>query len=282
MKKFWKKMIAGILLVIFVLSSTVAAFAATPETTEDYDEVIAIIHTNDVHGHIEVEPYVKGLADEMKASGEYSLVLTVSAGDVYTGGHAVAGYYNGELIPAIEDQVYDVIVPGNNDFPSGIQSNVLLSALYKHTKTICANIQVKEDTDMAAFTAAYNPKIGKADFAAMYDGVELNNEDGSLDFSEFGFGTIASGTSPWQPTLIVETAKGTKLGLFGLTCTYIGQTQGTVNAAKESVAFLKEEGADAIVGIAHTGWMGEGSTDPSQVNDTNSWVVANEVQDMDE
>ena len=281
MKKYWKRMFAGILIVIFALSSAVAAFAATPETTEDYDEVIAIIHTNDVHGHIEVEPYVKGLADQMKASGEYSLVLTVSAGDVYSGGHAVAGYYNGELIPAIEDQVYDVIVPGNNDFPTRIEGNVLLSALYTHTKTICANIQVAADMDMAAYAAAYSPKIGKEDFAAMYDGVSLSSADGSLDCSELGLGTIAAGTSPWPETLIIETSKGTKLGLFGLTCTYIGQTQGTVNAAKECVASLKAEGANAIVGIGHTGWMGEGSTAPSQVNDTNSWVVASEVQDMD-
>ena len=40
MKKYWKKMIAGILIMIFALSSAVAAYAATPETTEDYDEVI--------------------------------------------------------------------------------------------------------------------------------------------------------------------------------------------------------------------------------------------------
>ena len=52
----------------------------------DYDEVIAIVHTNDVHGHIEVEPYVKGLADALKASGDYSLVLTVS-GRVQRGVH---------------------------------------------------------------------------------------------------------------------------------------------------------------------------------------------------
>ena len=51
----------------------------------DYDEVIAIVHTNDVHGHLEVEPYVKGFADELKDSGDYSLVLTVSAGDIYGG-----------------------------------------------------------------------------------------------------------------------------------------------------------------------------------------------------
>ena len=252
------------------------------ETTE----VIAIIHTNDVHGHIEIEPYVKGLADKMKESGDYSLVLTVSAGDVYSQGNAVAGYYNGELIPAINDQVYDVIVPGNNDFPvGGLAGNAFLSSLYKNTKTICANIQVKADTDVAAYAAAYTAKIGNEDFAKMYDGVELK-EDGTLDCSALNLGVVAKDDSPWQKTLIVKTENGTKLGLFGLTCIYgqmtgMGQSQGTVNAAKESVASLKADGANVIVGIGHTGWMGEGSTDPSQVNDTNSWVVANEVQDMD-
>lgn len=246
-----------------------------------YDEVIAIVHTNDVHGQISVEPYVKGLADKLKESGDYSLVLTVSAGDVYSGGEAVAGYYNGELIPAIEDQVYDVIVPGNNDFPmDGFKGNVLLTSLYKHTKTICANLQVKEDTDMAAYAAAYTAKIGNEDFAKMYEGVELK-EDGSLDCSALNLGVIKAGTSPWDATMIVETEKGTKLGLFGLSSTFMGSLQGTVAAAKESVASLKEEGVDAIVGIGHTGWLGEGSTEPTQVNDTNSWVVASEVQDMD-
>lgn len=281
MRKKFKKLIASILTATFALSIAVATYAAPPATTEDYDEVIAIVHSNDVHGHIEIEPYVKGLADELKASGDYSLVLTVSAGDIYSGGHAVAGYYNGELIPAIVDQVYDVIVPGNNDFPSGIQSNVMLSALYENTKTICANIKAKEDLDVAAYASSYTAKIGNEDFADMYDKVVLNM-DKTLDVSALGLGTIAKGESPWQKTMIVTTDEGTKLGLFGLTCTYIGDGQlSTIDAAKACVDSLKDDGAQAIVCIGHTGWMGENTEDPSQVNDTNSWAVANEVQGMD-
>ena len=247
-------------------------------------EVIAIIHTNDVHGHIEVEPYVKGLADEMKASGDYSLVLTVSGGDVYAGGNAVADYYKGELIPQIQDQIYDVIVPGNNDFPTGVAGNALLTALYEHTKTICTNIQVNANTDVAAYASTYEPKIGAKDFAEIYTGVSLN--DGSLDYSALELGVIAANTSPWDPTAMFTTAKGTKVGLFGLTCTggqaaTFSHTQGTVAAAQECVNSLKADGADVIVGIGHVGWMGEGSTESSNGNDTNSWVVANEVQDMD-
>ena len=251
---------------------------------DDYDEVIAIVHTNDVHGNIEVEPYVKGLADQLKRSGDYSLVLTVSAGDVYSGGKAVAGYYNGELIPAIMDQVYDVAVPGNNDFPAGgLAGNALLSALYTRTKTICANIRAKADTDVAAYAAGYAPKIGAEDFAAMYDGVALA-ADGSLDFSALKLGTIAAGASPWDETLIVETDKGTKLGLFGLTCTEgqmasMGDSQGSVAAAKAAVEALQGK-ADVIVGVAHTGWTGKGSDTPAQVNDANSWMVASAAQGM--
>ena len=255
-----------------------------PET-ESYDEVIAIVHTNDVHGHIEVEPYVKGLADEMKASGEYSLVLTVSGGDIYAGGNAVADHYKGELIPQIVDQIYDVIVPGNNDFPTGVAGNALLTSLYQHTKTICANIQVKDDTDVAAYATTYEPIVGAEDFAAIYDGVSLK-EDGSLDYSALNLGTVAKDTSPWEPTAIYITSKGTKLGLFGLTCTggqvgTFSHSQGTINAAQECVDALKEDGADVIVGIGHVGWMGEGSEAAADGTDGNSWAVANAVQEMD-
>ena len=69
--------------------------ASTPEEAsvpeeEPYDEVLAIVHTNDVHGFIEVEPYVKAVADDLKAQYGQENVLTISAGDVYAGGNAVA------------------------------------------------------------------------------------------------------------------------------------------------------------------------------------------------
>ena len=174
---------------------------ALADTTADYDEVIAIVHTNDVHGHISVEPYVKGLADQMKASGDYSLVLTVSAGDIYGGGEAVAGYFNGELIPAIQDQVYDVIVPGNNDFATGgqecVSHNLMLTALYQNTVTLCANQLATNDIDVAAYAGNYTSKLDAADFASLYDGLEVT-ADGTLDFSGINLNTVSAGESPWQ------------------------------------------------------------------------------------
>ncbi len=286
MKHRYPKRIAALVLVGLMTISTLSTVFADGQSPEkEYDEAIAVIHTNDVHGHIEVEPYVKGLADQMKASGDYSLVLTVSAGDVYDGGKAVAGYYKGELIPALEDQIYDVIVPGNNDFPGGLAQNILLTSLYENTKTICANGFANEDVDMAAYAAQYQAAIGNADFAELYDKVKLN-KDGTLDVSGLNLTTVAKDASPWDKTTVVTTSKGTKLGLFGLSCTGGQQagflhSNGTVAEAKAAVASLKGEGANVIIGVAHTGWMGEKSKEPAPANDTNSWALANEIQEMD-
>ncbi len=284
-KRYLKRIVGLLLAVLMSLLPAAAVFADGEEPGATYDEVIAIIHTNDVHGEIEVEPFVKGLADQMKSSGDYSLVLTASAGDVYSGGEAVAGYYKGELIPAIIDQVYDVIAPGNNDFNDGIQQNLLLTALYNHTKTICANLTLKDGVDMAAYLSGYQPSIGSEDFANLYDKITLK-EDNSLDFTGLELSDVPAETSPWAPTAIFETSKGTKLGLFGLSCTegqmagrHVGP--GSIQAAKNAVSALKEQNADVIVGLAHTGWMGEGNESPAQANDTNAWLLAKEVQDMD-
>ncbi|MBR5179041.1 MAG: 5'-nucleotidase C-terminal domain-containing protein [Lachnospiraceae bacterium] len=257
---------------------------------ESYDEVIAIIHTNDVHGHIEVEPYVKGLADSLKASGDYALVLTVSAGDIYGGGEAVAGYYKGELIPQLVDMVYDVIVPGNNDFGADMDNreayNLFLTSLYTHTKTICANSVLSKDIDLNVYAKEYKTKVGNPDFADMYDKVMLK-EDGSLDFSKLNLPILKHGEYPYEQTIEFITSEGTKIGLFGLTVSgrpdqdENSTSIGSVDAAQASIDKLKSSGASVIVGIGHTGWKGEGSTEKADANDTNSWLLANSVTGMD-
>lgn len=80
--------LAAVLFTVLLRTSLGACYAAAAESNrygweeapapEEYDEVVAIVHTNDVHGFIEHEPYVKGFADQLKAGGKYDLVLTVS------------------------------------------------------------------------------------------------------------------------------------------------------------------------------------------------------------
>ena len=254
----------------------------------DYDEVIALVHTNDVHGHIEVEPYVKGFADELKASGDYSLVLTVSAGDIYGGGEAVAGSYNGEFIPAIMDGIYDVIAPGNNDFGSTgvVRQNVLLSHLYENSRTLCANVAAKDDAGLAMveYGASYEPVIGDELFDELYEKV-TTAPDGSLDLSALGLTDVAPGGPAYEHTTTYTTENGTVVGLFGLTTSGGAldvemQGLGSVASAQQSVDELRAGGADVVVGVGHTGWMGEGANGASS-NDTNSWQLANTVTGLD-
>ena len=211
--------------IVFFISLTIVVgiiptSGISARTKVSYDEIIAIVHTNDVHGHIEVEPYVKALTDNLKTSGKYSLVLTVSAGDIYGGGESVAGYYQGELIPQIVDRVYDVIVPGNNDFGTDLSKreeyNLFLTSFYTHTKTICANFIATHDIDLPSYAASYMPKISNTDLADMYDRISLN-ADGSLDYTGLNLPAIAQGENPYEQTVCYLTDKGTKIGLFGLT-----------------------------------------------------------------
>lgn len=253
----------------------------------DYDEIIAVVHTNDVHGHIEVEPYVKSFADELKASGDYSLVLTVSAGDIYGGGEAVAGSYNGEFIPVIMDGVYDVIAPGNNDYGSTgvVRQNILLSRLYENARTICANVQTKEEgLALGEYAAAYEPVIGAELFDELYEKVSTA-ADGSLDLSALEMEDLGGGEAAYPHTTTYTTDNGTVVGLFGLTTSGGAldvelDGRGSILSAQESVDALRADGADVIVGVGHTGWMGEGETGASS-NDTNSWQLANQVTGLD-
>ena len=252
----------------------------------DYDEIIAVVHTNDEHGHIDVEPYVKAVADELKASGEYSLVLTACGGDVYGGGEAVAGSYAGELIPAIMDKVYDVLCPGNNDFGLGgvARQDLLLSALYEHTQTLCANVETM-DTGLALadYAAAYEPVLDAELLDELYAKVTV--VDGVADFTGLGLENVGAGENPYQATATFTTDNGTVVGVFGLTTTGGAisadlDSLGSIKTAQSCVDTLRADGATVVIGVGHTGWEGDGATGASS-NDTNSWQLANSVSGLD-
>ena len=117
----YKRLFAALLALCLCLTMTGCQAPPKPEQARDYDEVFVIVHTNDVHGFIDVEPYVKAVADRMRSQYGNGNVMTVSAGDVFSGGNAVAHLYKGETIPPIMDAAgYDVLAPGNNDLFAGV------------------------------------------------------------------------------------------------------------------------------------------------------------------
>ena len=82
------------------------------------DFSLTVIHTNDSHGTVSHEPYLKTLAKQKKNNGENVLIL--SAGDLFHG-QLVATLSRGESIVNIFNMVgYDYITAGNHDFNYGL------------------------------------------------------------------------------------------------------------------------------------------------------------------
>ncbi|MBQ9268797.1 MAG: bifunctional metallophosphatase/5'-nucleotidase [Oscillospiraceae bacterium] len=232
-----------------------AAEPAEPaEPDIDCDEVFVVVHTNDVHGFIDIEPYVKAVADEYKARYGDQNVVTVSAGDVFAGGNAVAHLYNGETIPPVMDAAgYDLLAPGNNDFNLGGDQLLVLAGMFDRTQVICANL-----------------------FAQILD------ENDEVVVDEDGY--PVQGETIFDRTMTRETAGGVKVGLFGLTVSggpindsFAGM--GSIQAAQEAVDSLQSEDCSVIVGVGHTGWNDDLVT--PNANDTTSAELVKEVPGID-
>ncbi len=247
------RFLAALLALALFLTMTACRSSSESKDQPAYDEVFVIVHTNDVHGFIEVEPYVKAVADDMKSKYGDGNVLTVSAGDVFSGGSAVAHLYKGETIPPIMDAAgYDILVPGNNDFNFGKDQFLALTDMFDSTAVLCANL-----------------------FEPVPDG------NGGVAADEDG--KAIPGDSVFDRTMTVETEGGVKIGLFGLTVAGLPfdgfVAAGTVDAAREAVDILKQEGCGVIAGIGHTGWNDDLVT-PS-ANDVTSAEAVKEVPGID-
>ena len=259
----------------------------------DYDEVVAIIHTNDTHGELATEPYVKGLKNQLIDSGKYSLVLAVNGGDQYAGGNAVAHIYEGEFIPNIMNDIYDYMTWGNNDAGltnKGLQT-YFLSILGDKTgvTTLLANQKASEDIDMEAYAESYEAAVGAEKLVSLYPDVLSLNEDGTVDFSGLNLAdyNLTAGENAVTDGAVVETLNGTKIGFFGestqggsLTDAYFTGGMNTVNTAQTMSDALAADGASVVIMVCHTGWMGADSTDASS-NDTNSAQVAMKTTGID-
>jgi len=109
MKTPFKRIWALILTVALCLSLAPVTFASPA----DYDEKLVIVHTNDVHSHVDVEPYVKGYADALRAQGEQ--VLLLSAGDALAGTSFATLSDGLDSITVMNMVGYEAMVLGNHE-----------------------------------------------------------------------------------------------------------------------------------------------------------------------
>lgn len=106
------------------LSATAAASAAVVLAGwGDYayaapgDHVLTIVHTNDVHSYVDVLPYVKGLADQLKADdGDANETLVISAGDDFAGTAFASLSAGQDVAEAMNLTAYDMFTVGNHEY----------------------------------------------------------------------------------------------------------------------------------------------------------------------
>lgn len=148
MKLLKSKLIAAIIgTIICVQSFTPIIANATPKEGEQY--TLTIVHTNDIHGHVDNLPKYSTIIKQVKEEAENVLVL--DGGDIFLRGEFEKFQGNAEM-EMLNAMGYDAWVLGNNDFrigPSGgttIQGNEQLQNLIKlcNFSTLCANVKMKD------------------------------------------------------------------------------------------------------------------------------------------
>ena len=214
--KHMKKLLSLLLVLCLVLSLSCTAFAAGAEKPLDGKTVI--LHSNDVHGAIDLYAAMAALKADYEAQG--AEVILADAGDYSQGTVYVSVNKGADAVTMMNATGYDVVTLGNHEFDYGYA-------------------QLVENMKAAKFQVLCADVLG-ADGKTIYDANTII-EKGGVKIGFFGLETPEAQTKA-NPKLI----QGLKF-LAG------ADGKELYNCAAEQVADLKAKGADLVVCLAHLG-----------------------------
>ena len=214
--KHMKKLLSLLLVLCLVLSLSCTAFAAGAEKPLDGKTVI--LHSNDVHGAIDLYAAMAALKADYEAQG--AEVILADAGDYSQGTVYVSVNKGADAVTMMNATGYDVVTLGNHEFDYGYA-------------------QLVENMKAAKFQVLCADVLG-ADGKTIYDANTII-EKGGVKIGFFGLETPEAQTKA-NPKLI----QGLKF-LAG------ADGKELYNCAAAQVADLKKQGADIIVCLAHLG-----------------------------
>ena len=126
MKHCFKRFAAGALSLTMAAGLTANVPALSAEAKEDLKGKLVVIHTNDMHGHYEVDEdslgisSVKALKHYYQAQG--ASVLLLDAGD-FSQGTNLVNYYDGlDAVHFLNAAGYDAVTLGNHEFDFGFDA----------------------------------------------------------------------------------------------------------------------------------------------------------------
>ena len=214
--KHMKKLLSLLLVLCLVLSLSCTAFAAGAEKPLDGKTVI--LHSNDVHGAIDLYAAMAALKADYEAQG--AEVILADAGDYSQGTVYVSVNKGADAVTMMNATGYDVVTLGNHEFDYGYA-------------------QLVENMKAAKFQVLCADVLG-ADGKTIYDANTIIEKSG-VKIGFFGLETPEAQTKA-NPKLI----QGLKF-LAG------ADGKELYNCAAAQVADLKAKGADLIVCLAHLG-----------------------------
>ena len=214
--KHMKKLLSLLLVLCLVLSLSCTAFAA--EAAKPLDGKTVILHSNDVHGAIDLYAAMAALKADYEAQG--AEVILADAGDYSQGTVYVSVNKGADAVTMMNATGYDVVTLGNHEFDYGYA-------------------QLVENMKAAKFQVLCADVLG-ADGKTIYDANTII-EKGGVKIGFFGLETPEAQTKA-NPKLI----QGLKF-LAG------ADGKELYNCAAAQVADLKAKGADLVVCLAHLG-----------------------------
>ena len=214
--KHTKKLLSLLLVLCLVLSLSCTAFAVNE--AKPLDGKTVILHSNDVHGAIDLYAAMASLKADYEAQG--AEVILADAGDYSQGTVYVSVNKGADAVTMMNATGYDVATIGNHEFDYGYA-------------------QLAENMKAAKFKVLCADVLG-ADGKTIFDANTII-EKGGVKIGFFGLETPEAQTKA-NPKLI----QGLKF-LAG------ADGKELYACAAAQVADLKEQGADIIVCLAHLG-----------------------------
>lgn len=205
-----KKILSLLLAVVMVFGLMTAAFAADA----DLAGKTVVLHTNDVHGQVDLYAKVAALKKDYEAKG--ADVILVDAGDYIQGTPYVSDSQGKTAIELMNAAGYDVVTLGNHEFDYG----------YANLQTIMKDAKFK-----VVCNIKYN---GKLAFDASY----VVETKGGLKVGFLGLTTPETSTKA-HPAKI----KGV---------TFMAQNA-LYSFATQEAADLKADGSDVVIALTHLG-----------------------------
>ena len=214
--KHTKKLLSLLLVLCLVLSLSCTAFAV--DEAKPLDGKTVILHSNDVHGAIDLYAAMASLKADYAAQG--AEVILADAGDYSQGTVYVSVNKGADAVTMMNATGYDVATIGNHEFDYGYA-------------------QLAENMKAAKFKVLCADVLG-ADGKPIFDANTII-EKGGVKIGFFGLETPEAQTKA-NPKLI----QGLKF-LAG------ADGKELYNCAAAQVADLKAKGADLVVCLAHLG-----------------------------